>query len=305
MSDIKEILNNIGYQNLKDFGNWYRTRPIYRSSDNDTVLAINKNTGYWYDYKLCKGGRLSELVQITLNLNDLSYADKMLAEKFNFTGIVSNPDKTIISQVKIYNESMLDGLVKDHSYWFKRGIKEETIAEFKGGTAKKGNMINRYVFPIYNPSGKIVGFSGRSLIDSNRSDFIKWKHLGAKKEWVYPALFGKNSISESKTIFLIESIGDMLALWQAGYKNVVVTFGLAISPKIIKFLLENSVQQVVVAFNNDSFNNSAGNEAAKKAMSKLLMFFDETQVKIKLPTKKDFGLMGKNEIDLYMKEFNG
>jgi hypothetical protein len=104
----------------------------------------------------------------------------MLAEKFNFTGIVSNPDKTIISQVKIYNESMLDGLVKDHSYWFKRGIKEETVAEFKGGTAKKGNMINRYVFPIYNPSGKIVGFSGRSLIDSNRSDFIKWKHLGDK-----------------------------------------------------------------------------------------------------------------------------
>ena len=135
MSDIKEILNNIGYQNLKDFGSWYRTRPIYRSSDNDTVLAINKNTGYWYDYKLCKGGRLSELVQITLNLNDLSYADKMLAEKFNFTGVVSNPDKTIISQVKIYNESMLDGLVKDHSYWFKRGIKEETVAEFKGGTA--------------------------------------------------------------------------------------------------------------------------------------------------------------------------
>jgi hypothetical protein len=35
------------------------------------------------------------------------------------------------------------------------------------------------------------------------------------------------------------------------------------------------------------------------------MFFDENQVKIKLPTKKDFGLMGKNEIDLYMKEFNG
>jgi hypothetical protein len=86
---------------------------------------------------------------------------------------------------------------------------------------------------------------------------------------------------------------------------VIITFGLAISPKITKFLLENSVQEVVIAFNNDSFNNSAGNEAAKKAKSKLLMFFDENQVKIKLPSKKDFGLMSKNEIDLYMKEFNG
>jgi hypothetical protein len=305
MSDIKEILQNIGYQNLKDFGGWYRTRPIYRSSDNDTVLAINKNTGYWYDYKLCRGGKLSELVQITLNLNDLDYADKMLAEKFNFTGIIVNQEKNTINQVKVYDESMLVSLEKNHGYWLNRGVKEEIVAEFKGGIAKKGNMINRYVFPIYNPSGKIVGFSGRSLVDSKRPDFIKWKHLGTKKEWVYPAFFSKNAISESGRVFLIESIGDMLALWQAGYKNVIVTFGLAISPKIIKFLLENSVQQVVVAFNNDSFNNSAGNEAAKKARSKLLMFFDENQVKIKLPPKKDFGLMGKNEIDLYMKEFNG
>jgi hypothetical protein len=305
MSDIKEILQNIGYQNLKDFGGWYRTRPIYRSSDNDTVLAINKNTGYWYDYKLCRGGKLSELVQITLNLNDLDYADKMLAEKFNFTGIVVNQEKNTINQVKIYDESMLVSLEKNHGYWLNRGVKEEIVAEFKGGIAKKGNMINRYVFPIYNPSGKIVGFSGRSLVDSKRPDFIKWKHLGTKKEWVYPAFFSKNAISESGRVFLIESIGDMLALWQAGYKNVIVTFGLAISPKIIKFLLENSVQEVVIAFNNDSFNNSAGNEAAKKAKSKLLMFFDENQVKIKLPSKKDFGLMSKNEIDLYMKEFNG
>lgn len=305
MSDIKEILQNIGYQNLKDFGGWYRTRPIYRSSDNDTVLAINKNTGYWYDYKLCRGGKLSELVQITLNLNDLDYADKMLAEKFNFTGVVVNQEKNTINQVKIYDESMLVSLEKNHGYWLNRGVKEEIVAEFKGGIAKKGNMINRYVFPIYNPSGKIVGFSGRSLVDSNRPDFIKWKHLGTKKEWVYPAFFSKNAISESGRVFLIESIGDMLALWQAGYKNVIITFGLAISPKITKFLLESSVQEVVIAFNNDSFNNSAGNEAAKKAKSKLLMFFDENQVKIKVPSKKDFGLMSKNEIDLYMKEFNG
>lgn len=305
MMDIKEILHNIGYQNLKDFGSWYRTRPIYRSSDNDTVLAINKNTGYWYDYKLCKGGNLSELVQVTLNLSDLNHANELLNEKFGFIANKSNQEKTSIKQVKFYDESMLQSLARNHEYWIKRGVKEEIVSVFKGGVATKGNMINRYVFPIYNPSGKIVGFSGRSIINSNNKDFIKWKHLGTKKEWVYPVFFNKDAIVNSKRVFLVESIGDMLSLWQAGYQNIIITFGLSVSPRIIKYLLENSVNQIVIAFNNDMMKNSAGNEAATKAKYKLLSFFDESQVIIKLPTKKDFGVMYKNEIDLYMKEFNG
>lgn len=302
--DIKEILHNIGYHNLKDFGGWYRTRPIYRNSDNDTVLAINKNTGYWYDYKLCKGGNLSELVQVTLNLTDLNHANEVLNQRFGFVPM-SVQEKTSIKQVKFYDESMLQSLLKNHEYWIKRGVKEEIISVFKGGIANKGSMINRYVFPIYNPSGKIVGFSGRSLLNSSSKDFIKWKHLGAKKEWVYPVFFNKKAIVESKRVFLVESIGDMLALWQSGYQNIIITFGLSISPKIIKYLLENSVEEVIVSFNNDMMKNSAGNEAAKAARYKLLSFFDESQVKIKLPPKKDFGVMYKNEIDLYMKEFNG
>lgn len=305
MIDVKTILQNIGYQNLKDFGGWYRTRPLYRASDNDTVLAINKTNGYWYDYKLCRGGNLSELVQVTLELKDKNEADKYLAEKFSYVPLRKVQEKTIIEQVKYYDPSMLDKLVRDHSYWEKRGVTKETMFQFHGGIASMGMMKNRYVFPIYTQNRKIIGFTGRSLSFNNSSEFIKWKHIGSKKDWVYPSFLNKDNVQSSKRVFLIESIGDMLALWQAGYKNIIVTFGLFISPKIIKFLLENNVQEVVVAFNNDSFTNSAGNQAAEKAKTRLLSFFDENQIKIKFPTKKDFGEMSKNEIDLYMKEFNG
>lgn len=304
MTDIKQILQNIGYQNLKDFGGWFRTKPLYRSSSNSTVLAINKNTGYWYDYKLCRGGKFSELVQISLNLSTLTEADKLLAEKYQFNHVVLQKEKASNDYAKTYDASILKALINDQSYWVKRGLPEEIVAEFSGGVATKGSMVNRYVFPIFSTLNKIIGFSGRTLKPVLTKDSIKWKHLGPKKDWVYPSHLNKGLIQESKTVFLVESIGDMLSLWSNGYKNVLVTFGLSISPKIIKFLLENAVERVVVAFNNDSGKNFAGNDASKKARAKLLTFFDDSQVIIKLPCKKDFGEMSKIDIDLYMKEFH-
>lgn len=305
MIEVREVLLNIGYSNLKDFGSWFRTKPLYRSSDNETVLAINKNTGYWYDYKLCRGGSLSELIKISLNLTDLKEADALLKDKFQITKTSTKVEKTEVNQIKTYDESLLNGLIKDHSYWIKRGVREDVISEFNGGVALKGIMINRYVFPIYSTDNKIIGFTGRTLQKLDNKFSVKWKHLGSKKEWIFPCHLNSGIFKTQKSIFLVESIGDLLSLWQCGYKNVLVTFGLNISPRIVKFMIENQVEKVVIAFNNDSNKNSAGNEAAKEAKEKLLTFFDEQQIQIKLPNKKDFGEMSQNEIDLYMKELNG
>ena len=88
----------------------------------------------------------------------------------------------------------------------------------------------------------------------------------------------------------------MLSLWDAGIQNTVVTFGLDVSLSLLNLLLILDPNEVILSFNNDSENNSAGNKAAKKAKRKLLRYFDSTQVKIKLPTKKDFGEMTRGEI---------
>ena len=48
---ILEILQKIGYTDVKDNGKYYRTKPLYRSSNNNTSLCIEKNTGCFYDFK--------------------------------------------------------------------------------------------------------------------------------------------------------------------------------------------------------------------------------------------------------------
>ena len=55
-----------------------------------------------------------------------------------------------ISEQKIFDESLLDKIEKDQSYWINRGVSEETLNKFNGGVVRSGKMKDRYVFPIFN-----------------------------------------------------------------------------------------------------------------------------------------------------------
>ena len=84
MHDVKGILTNLGYT-LSDSGQFYRTKPLYRDSSSNTVLSVRKDTGRWIDFKEQKFGSLEELIQITLNLQDLNEAKSYLSDNFQFT----------------------------------------------------------------------------------------------------------------------------------------------------------------------------------------------------------------------------
>ena len=58
---VYEILTELGYQ-LKDYGKEFRAKPLYRDSDNDTVLRIYKDTGKWFDFKQNISGDINSLV---------------------------------------------------------------------------------------------------------------------------------------------------------------------------------------------------------------------------------------------------
>src|SRR5690606_29717739 len=90
----------------------------------------------------------------------------------------------------------------------------------------------------------------------------KWKHIGAKRNWVFPLYMyaernGKKyypvqeAISKTKEVILVESIGDMLALWEYGIQNVLVTFGLTLPSKLCSYLMGLNLKRVIIATNND------------------------------------------------------
>jgi len=292
INNIYQILTNIGYS-LKDCGKEYRTKPIYRDSDNDTVLRIYKDTGFWVDFKENTSGDFPLLIKKSLKLDTEDQAKNWLKEK-NYSTINHDPkNQPKIREKKIFDTDLLLKLEKNHEYWTKRNVNEETLKTFKGGVAKAGKMKNRYVFPIFNSKKEIVGFSGRDIGNESK---IKWKHLGDKSNWCYPLFLNLEILKQEREVYIIESIGDCLSLWDADIKNTIVTFGLEISTSILNVLLKIDPNKIYISFNNDSNKNKAGNEASEKAMNKLLRYFDKNQIEIKLPVKKDFGEMSPQEI---------
>lgn len=289
MNTVEEILSQIGY-NLVDFGQEYRAKPLYRPSDNSTSLCIRKSTGQWYDFSERTGGSLNLLIQKTLGDIPAEIKEKILS------GNLRVRDEAIeLNDIKKFDKSLLIKLDKNHDYWMGRGISKHIIEEFKGGVALNGRMANRYVFPIFNERHDLVGFSGRTLFKNTKSP--KWKHLGKKSLWCYPVFLNQESIIEEKEVILVESIGDMLALFNSGIRNVIVTFGLDISSAIIEYLLKVDVNRIYISFNNDINNNNSGNIAAQEGKEKLINYFDESQISIALPeSKNDFGVMTHEEI---------
>lgn len=296
--DILEILHKIGYTDLQDLGKEYRVRPLYRPSDNKTSLCIKKSTGQWYDFSERRGGQLPQLIQLTLQLASIADAGQYLGD---FIAAPNKRHAVELSEVKKFDKTLLSKLVKNHEYWIKRNISEETIKIFEGGITHNGRMRNRYVFPIFNDRDELIGFSGR-LLEPN-DNMPKWKHLGSKTNWCYPLKWNAHILSTLKEVVLVESIGDMVSLWDAGIKNVLVTFGVEVSPKIIEFFLRIDAQRIVVAFNNDIDNNFVGNEAAEEAKENLLKFFDPQQVNVALPELNDFGEMNHEQIKLWKEKF--
>ena len=75
--------------------------------------------------------------------------------------------------------------------------------------------------------------------------------FGRKKVLGISFKYNQNHIKESKKVFLVESIGDMLSLWEAGIKNTLVLFGLNVSSKIKQILIMLNLEKIYICLNND------------------------------------------------------
>jgi hypothetical protein len=291
MATLHEILSELGYS-LQDLGKEYRARPVYRDSNNNTSLKIDKVTGRWVDFSAGVSGSFEELIRITLNLSDIGQAKEWLTNNADYS-FDKSLNKPKIRSEKQFPLSILSELEADHSYWIKRKVPLSIIEKFKGGVCHNGRMYNRYVFPIFSPDSKsLLGFAGRDLF--KESVRPKWKLLGDKMNWVYPLYLIEN---RPKEIILVESIGDMLSLYTAGIQNVMVNFGVHLGTARTNWLLRLDPQKIIIALNNDGEENGfVGNESADKMRNQLCKHFDENQILVCLPDKKDFGVMDKEEI---------
>jgi hypothetical protein len=304
MTDYKKILEELGYR-LKDHGSYWRTNALYRSGDNASAIQIYKDTGVWKDFvEDTEFLPFQALLEKTLNTKDQSILKPYLNNSSLNT--LSRPyQKKLLKEEKTYSRAALTKLLPHYDFYLDKGISQATLEKFNCGLAMSNKMYQRMVFPIFRSDGKIHGFSGRKITNDKKP---KWLHVGRCSDWFYPYYSVKEIEKEillKKTLHIVESIGDCLSLYESGVKNVLVSFGLNISPKFISKLSAMPIDKIFVSFNND-FNSerNRGFEGAIKSIFKLSDCTDFEKIYFAPPTSNDFGEMTKDEIDLYIKHCN-
>jgi|TARA_B100000085_G_scaffold62127_1_gene54925 5S rRNA maturation endonuclease (ribonuclease M5) len=295
--EIRQVLVDIGYSLSDQDANWYRSSAVYRGGSNPSTLSINKQNGCWKDFKTGDTGSLKDLIRLTLNISD-SEINKKFKQLTSSVRVKPSRPKALPEEGEIFSSSIIENFIDDNSYWNERGIADETLEPFRGGVCTAGVMKNRYTFPVFNSNQDLIGITGRYIYNIKEGALTKkWKIKGAKKNWRYPLQVNSKILKKFKKVILVESIGDMLALWQAGYRYVMVTFGTEISLSIINLMLTLDPDEIILSFNDDSGRGEAGNNAAKKEYKKLSKYFDENQLRVCLPSgQNDFGGMSTDEI---------
>lgn len=295
--DYYAVLTELGYE-LKDCGHYWQTNAEYRNGDNKSALQIWKDSGYCKDYVTGDFFRFIELVEKS---TDSITASNLVRNNISDTFYKRNK-KYYIMQEKTYSEESLSKLLPHYDFYLEKGIKEKILKDYKCGLAMSGKMYQRLVFPVYRRDGKIHGFSGRLMVENDKKP--KWKHCGKAKDWFYPYYLDKqvaDSMCEKNCVYIVESIGDSLALSNAGFYNNLVSFGLVLSPEFVSKLAALDLGKIVIAFNNDVLSpKNPGRDGAIRSIIKLSKHFDVNTLYMAQLPKNDFGDMNSNEINDFL-----
>jgi hypothetical protein len=298
-TDIQDALVELGFK-LSDKGAYWQTSAVWRNGDNPTAIQVYKDSGVWRDFVEGTGHQpFARLVGKVLGTNDKKQIQKYVqSDKLELNFLEERDNRVKIKMDQVYNKSDLKKLLPHHKFYLDKKISLETLKIYQGGYATAGKMNGRYTFPIFQDrvTDNIIGFTGRALRYSANSKIPKWKHIGQRRNWLYPLYLPtpdgytfRNEIEKKKEVIVVESVGDSLALTENKIFNHLVTFGLGISSKQICELVALNPSRIVIAFNNDS--NKAVNiglESSIKDFIKLMDFFDISKLSIKLPTENDF-----------------
>jgi len=117
---------------------------------------------------------------------------------------------------------------------------------------------NRIIFPIFNLSGKVVGFGGRVLNEKDEPKYLNSPEspIYQKGKILYGLNFSKDEIRKKGSAVLVEGYVDLLSLYQAGITNVVASSGTAFTADQAR-LLSRYAEGVYLLFDADVAGQSA------------------------------------------------
>lgn len=170
-------------------------------------------------------------------------------------GFAANHNSDLVQYLK--NKGYTDDIIKDSG-----------LAVFNEQYGFRDKFINRVMFPILNPSGKVIGFGGRVMEDGkvNAAGIKVAKYLNSPETDIFDKsrnLFGLNFARTTRKGYLIlcEGYMDVIAMHQAGFIEAVASLGTAFTQGQA-MLIKRYVHSLYFAYDSDD----AGVNAAVRAI---------------------------------------
>jgi len=283
--DVVEVIS--GYIKTQKSGVNFKARCPFHNEKTPSFY-ISPERQIWHCFGCSKGGDVFGFVKEIEGV-EFPEALRILAQKAGVTLDTFDPkirnEKTRLLEIletttRFFEKQLWQGPVgqKALAYLRERGVKDETIKEFRLGFAPDdwhalGNFLNdcgfsnselvsaglmidrenkhydrfrsRITFPIADVNGQIVGFSGRIF---GQSDAEGAKYINTPQTLVYDKsriLYGldkaKLAMKQADRCVLVEGNMDALMSCQAGVRNVVASSGTALTPSHLRLLQRYTV----------------------------------------------------------------
>lgn len=118
--------------------------------------------------------------------------------------------------------------------------------------------INRIMFPLHDPSGNTVGFSGRIYDETDSNKYVNTKEtvIFKKGTCLYNYHLAKDYARAKRFIVLVEGFMDVIRLATIGYKNVVALMGTAMTREQVA-LLKRASSNIYLMLDGDNAGQSA------------------------------------------------
>ncbi len=111
---------------------------------------------------------------------------------------------------------------------------------------------NRIMFPLYDITGKVVGFSGRRYDDIKENKYVNTREtdIFKKGEMLYHYHIAKEECRTSKSVIVMEGFMDVIRASTIGIKNTVALMGTALTRDQIN-LLKRLSKNIILCLDGD------------------------------------------------------
>lgn len=239
--------------------------PFHRKADgsfeNDPSFAMNTSTGLWFCHSCKERGNLKQfLYRIGVSAFIIENQYKYLLETIaKYVPKKADPLRPHVLSNPPLEESLLGIFDKCPLPLLEEGFEEDILRHFDVGF---DNAHMRITFPLRDMLGKLVGISGRAVVDGDLprykvydTEYTVWglSQRSLNKSsliWNVHDLYPAAEFGGLEYVVLVEGFKACMWLVQAGIRNVVALLGSYLSEDQ-KWILEHMGVPVFLMLDND------------------------------------------------------